>query len=123
MSFMLILFSSVQIRPHEAFLKAEQLGRDSEDSYLNPNNQTVTFTYRGLRNLLVIYEELEHGAELMFEEEVGMSEDELQKMLTPKSQLAVFDSDQPIDPSRPDYSSKEIMDECTMCIEKRKYLY
>ncbi|AUB43852.1 hypothetical protein COO91_10049 (plasmid) [Nostoc flagelliforme CCNUN1] len=32
-------------------------------------------------------------------------------MLTPKSQLTIFRPLEPIDPSKPDYSSKEIMDE------------
>ncbi|WP_448265728.1 DUF4288 domain-containing protein [Nostoc sp. DSM 114159] len=97
----------------EAFEKAEELGCESNDTYLNPKNQTVTFTYRGLRHLDVIHDELEHGAELMFEEKIGIHESELQQMLTPKSQLAIFHPLKPIDPSKPDYSSKEIMDEVT----------
>ncbi|MEH2274430.1 MAG: DUF4288 domain-containing protein [Nostoc sp.] len=92
--------------PEEAFDKAEELGYESNSTYLNPKNQTVTFTYKGLRNLNVIHDELEHGAELMFEEKIGIRESELQQMLTPKSQLAIFRSLEPIDPSKPDYSSK-----------------
>ncbi|MEH1855564.1 MAG: hypothetical protein V7L11_28755 [Nostoc sp.] len=38
-------------------------------------------------------------------------ESELQQMLTPKSQLAIFRPLEPIDPSKPDYSSQEIMNE------------
>ena len=97
--------------PEKAFEKADQLGQNGEDTYLNPDNQTVTFTYRGLRDLNVIHDELEHGAELMFEEKIGVSEEALQEMLTPKSQLALFRKSQPRDPSEPNYSSKEIMDE------------
>ena len=59
----------------------------------------------------MIHDELEHGAELMFEGKIGIGESELQQMLTPKSQLAIFRPLKPIDPSKPDYSSKEIMDE------------
>ncbi|MEH2049268.1 DUF4288 domain-containing protein [Nostoc sp.] len=97
--------------PEEAFEKAEELGDESNSTYLNPKNQTVTFTYRGLRDLNVIHDELEHGAELMFEEKIGICESKLQQMLTPKSQLAIFRPLEPIDPSKPDYSSKEIMNE------------
>lgn len=97
--------------PEEAFDKAEELGYESNSTYLNPKNQTVTFTYKSLRDLNVIHDELEHGAELMFEEKIGIRESELQQMLTPKSQLAIFRPLEPIDPSKPDYSSKEIMDE------------
>lgn len=97
--------------PEEAFSKASELGRESEDTYLNPNNQTVTFTYRGLRGLFVISDdELEHGTEVMFEEKIGIPENELQKMLTPKSQLAIFRPLPLIDESKPDYTSKELMD-------------
>jgi hypothetical protein len=97
--------------PEEAFEKAEQLGREDEDTYKNPDNHTVTVTYRGIRALNVIHDELEHGAELMYEEKIGICEDKLQAMLTPKSELAIFRPWQPKDSSVPDYSSKEVMEE------------
>lgn len=97
--------------PEVAFEKAQQLGLDSEDSYLNPEHQTVTFTYRGLRDLNVVHDQLEDGAELMFEEKIGVSEEKLQAMLTPKSQLAVFRPWELRDWTKPDYSCQEIMDE------------
>ncbi len=96
--------------PEEAFEKAEQLGREDEDTYKNPDNHTVTVTYRGIRALNVIHDELEHGAELMYEEKIGICEDKLQAMLTPKSELAIFRPWQPKDSSVPDYSSKEVME-------------
>ena len=37
----------------------------------------MRFRFLGLRNLSVVYEELEHGAELMYEEQVGVPSDEL----------------------------------------------
>ncbi|MBC7969022.1 MAG: DUF4288 domain-containing protein [Verrucomicrobia bacterium] len=97
--------------PKEAFEKAEQLGREGEDSYLNPNDQRATWIYRGLRDLNVVHDELEHGTELMFEEKIGLSEDEVKALLTSKSQLNIFRLDQPRDPSYPNYISKEIMEE------------
>lgn len=97
--------------PGEAFEKAEELGRDGEDSYLNTNDQEVTFRYRGLRELCEIYDELEHGAELMYEEKVGVQEDKLQDMISLKSDLSVFRDSQPRDSDYPNYSSKEIMEE------------
>ncbi len=97
--------------PEEAFEKAEQLGQEAEDTYKNPDNLTVTVTYRGMRDLNVIHDELEHGAELMYEEKIGVCEDKLQAMLTPKSDLAIFRPWQPKDSSVPDYSSKEVMEE------------
>jgi len=91
--------------PEEAFQKAEQLGKEGENSYLNPNHQKVIWLYRGLRDLQVIHDELEHGAELMYEEKIGISEDEVQAIVTAKSQLNVFQPYKPRDSSEPDYSS------------------
>ncbi|XHX75748.1 MAG: DUF4288 domain-containing protein [Stenomitos frigidus ULC029] len=97
--------------PEEAFEKAEQLGREGEVSYLNPKDQRATWSYRGLRDLNVIHDELEHGTELLFEEEIGISEDKVKALLTAKSQLNVFRPNEPREPSYPNYISKEIMDE------------
>jgi len=97
--------------PEEAFEKAEQLGREGEASYLNPTNQKIVWIYRGLRALNVIHDELEHGAELVFEEKIDVSEDAVQNMITTKSQLNVFRSDELGDSSRPNYGCKEIMEE------------
>ncbi len=97
--------------PENAFVKAEQLGQESENSYLNPNSKVVTWTYRGLRDLIVIDDELEHGAELMFEEEIGISEADVQAMLRQKSQLNVFRPHKPRDADFPSYGSKDILDE------------
>jgi hypothetical protein len=97
--------------PEEAFQKAEQLGKEGENSYLNPNNQQVIWLYRGLRDLQVIHDELEHGAELMYEEKIGISEDEVQAIVRAKSQLNVFKPYKPRDISKSDYSSQEVMDQ------------
>jgi len=98
--------------PEDAFEKAEQLGREGEMTYLNPAGQVVTFTYRGLRDLYKVGDdELEHGTELIYEENVGVSEAELQEIITPKSELGLFRPTQPKNPNYPDYTCKEIMDE------------
>jgi hypothetical protein len=97
--------------PEEAFEKAEKLGHEEEDNYPNTEGKMVTFRYRGLRNLLEVHDELEHGGELMFEESIGVSEADLQGMISSKSNLSVFQEPQPKNPLRPNYSSKEIMDE------------
>ncbi len=102
--------------PEEAFEKAEQLGREGEVSYLNPVNQRTVWLYRGLRDLNVIHDELEHGAELMFEERINISEGAVQEMITTKSQLNLFRPDKQRDPSRPNYGCKEIMEEALRMI-------
>ncbi|MDY6900023.1 MAG: DUF4288 domain-containing protein [Cyanobacteriota bacterium] len=97
--------------PQEAFEKAEQLGKEDKNSYLNSKNQQATWFYRGLRNLYVIHDDLEHGAELIFEEEIGIPEDKIQDMLKDKSELSVFRERQPRDSSKPDYANQEILEE------------
>lgn len=103
--------------PEEAFEKAEQLGRAGEDSYLNSTNQKTIWIYRGLRGLNVIHDELEDGAELMFEEKIGVSEAAVQNMITPKTQLNVFCTDELGDVSKPDYGCKEIMEKVLRMID------
>ena len=102
--------------PEEAFKKAQELGRESESSYLNPKNQQVLWRYRGLRDLNVIHDELEDGAELMFEEKIAISADEVQKMLTAKYQLNVFRPIASRDSSQPNYISQEIIEEALKMI-------
>lgn len=95
--------------PEEAYAKALALGRDSEASDVNPEGFEVQFRFRGLAALNVIHDELEHGAELLYEESVGVKNEEVEKWIPPKEQLGVFRSIEPRDV--PDYSSKEVMDE------------
>jgi hypothetical protein len=106
--------------PQEAFEKAEQLGKESEDSYINEKNQQATWCYRGLRALNVIHDDLEHGAELMFEEKIGVSEHEVQDMLRHKSQLNVFREWKPRDSSKPNYACKEILEEVKKMINTKE---
>ena len=49
--------------------------------------------FRGLKNLHVIYEALEDGSEILFEEHQAVSEAELKKMIRPRHMLNVFMSD------------------------------
>jgi hypothetical protein len=94
--------------PEEAYRKATELGSESNRSYENPTGQLVRVSYRGLHDLSVIHEELEHGAELSFTERVGMDEAAIQQWVSAKEHLGVF---APIQPSSgPDYGSKEVVE-------------
>jgi hypothetical protein len=57
--------------PEEAYEKAQRLGSEHETTYLNKDNKEVRIRFRGLRNLNVIYDDLEHGADLLYEEKLG----------------------------------------------------
>jgi hypothetical protein len=92
--------------PQEAYEKALRLGREHETTYLNANMKEVRARFCGLRNLAVVYDALEDGAELLYEEKVGLSQNELQALTKPMESLAVF---RPVQEGQgPDYGSEEI---------------
>ena len=76
--------------PEDAYLKALLLGQESELIYDNTDGEKVTVLFRGLHNLHVIHDELEHGGEILYEKYERVSDDTLAKMITPKELLAVF---------------------------------
>ena len=95
--------------PDEAYKKAMALGKRGNTRYKNIDGKMVTIKFRGLRELNVIHDELEHGCEITFTEDVGMSENEIKKWISPKRKLGVF---RPIRPHLgPDYASGDIMRE------------
>ncbi|MGO9271716.1 MAG: DUF4288 domain-containing protein [Terriglobia bacterium] len=95
--------------PAEAYEKSLALGQQSETSYKNPAGKHVGIVFKGLHDLNVIHDELGHGAELIFSEEVGMSAERLRGWLAAKEELGIF---RPIRPSSgPDYASGDIVQE------------
>jgi hypothetical protein len=95
--------------PDDAYEQALGLGRSGDSEYLNPAGKLVTARFRGLSFLDVIHDPLEHGAELMFRSNIGVSPDDLQKMLRPKNELQLF---LPIKRAEgPDVASGEIVKE------------
>lgn len=76
--------------PQRAYEKALAIGRTEEAEYINTDGKKVSARFRGLRDLLVIYEELKDGAEIMYEEIPDMEEDQINRLITPKADLGVF---------------------------------
>jgi hypothetical protein len=105
--------------PNEAYAKAMKLGKQSALSYENPEGRKVTITFRGLGNLDVVYDPLEHVCEIMFREKLGVTEKSIKKLVRRKPGLEVF---QPIRGrrGRPNYSSKEIMEEVAKRLARKK---
>src|SRR6516162_6964705 len=60
--------------PDDAYKKALELGKSQEMEYLNTDGKVVKVKFRGLRELNVIHDELEHGAELFYHQEVEVPE-------------------------------------------------
>jgi hypothetical protein len=104
--------------PEDAYKGAIKMGKQANQSYVNTHGKRVTVRFRGLSNLDVIYDPFEHGCEIMFREKLGVSESAIQKLIATKKELEVF---RPIRrrPGRPDYASKEIMDEFYRKLSKR----
>ncbi len=93
--------------PDDAYMKAVELGISQQTSYENPDGKKVTVTYRGLHGLNVIHEELEHGAELIYDKHTDMDEAAIQRFVRTREELGVF---APRRPSRePDFRSKDIL--------------
>lgn len=96
--------------PENAYACAQTLGHELEQTYENTDGERVTVIFRGLQNLLVIYDDVEHGAELAYSEKIGLSEADIQAMLAPKSELAVFQPWTPPSRAKPNYMPKSVMD-------------
>lgn len=92
--------------PNEAHEKALALGRSEEIRYENAKGEKVRFDFLGLRELTVIHDELEHGAELAFSESLGRTRAQARALVSRRSALGVF---APRIPSAaPDYMSGEL---------------
>ena len=94
----------------EAYDRAITIGHQSETSYENPKGQCVEILFRGVSKLEEMYEDPEDGAELRFDETVGVSQNEIQQWIPSKDQLQAFRSPKPGREYEPDYRSKEVMD-------------
>jgi hypothetical protein len=100
--------------PEEAYERAQELGRQSETTYRNLSNNQVAIHFRGLHSLDVIYDDLEHGAELSYTEHIGVPKEEVARLITAKEELRLF---RPTTPSRaPDYKCKEVAEEALRMI-------
>lgn len=76
--------------PDLAYEKATALGRESEQVYTNTAGREVRVKFRGLRELNVIHDGLEDGAELTYEESTAVPEAELAAWVRSRERLAVF---------------------------------
>jgi hypothetical protein len=93
--------------PKEAYTRALELGKqEASPRYKNRAGEAVRFRFLGLRDLWVIHDELEHGAEVAYHERHVRSMEEAKKLVTRKAELGVFAPRQPR--TGPDYGSGDI---------------
>ena len=76
----------------DAYKKATSLGKasDGTEAWFGSGRKGA-WRFEGLTMLLPIYEELEHGAEILWDEHVGRSVKSIRAMVRTKRELAVFD--------------------------------
>jgi len=70
-----------------AYKKAIEIGKISNRKYKNTDNKRVHSIFRGLMNLLPIYEPLEDGAEIQWTDNGQMTEKAIRKLIAPKQRL------------------------------------
>jgi hypothetical protein len=78
--------------PEEAYEKALSVGKLCEQVWTNKDGEQVISRFRGLRDLLLIYENLEDGAEIMWEQQEDVSEQDIQEMIRPRALLGAIDA-------------------------------
>jgi hypothetical protein len=99
----------------EAYAKARKLGKQRNISYKNTSGQKVTCRFRGIKRLSYVYEGLEDGAELGFEEHVGVAEKQIRRWMKTKRKLFM-----PVRHTGPDLASGDIMHEFFEEMKRRK---
>lgn len=85
-----------------AYREAMHLGHEREDDYDNPAGNTVSVKFLGVKDLSLVVDELDHGAELYFTEHLGLTEDQQKGLVRAKASLGAFSPVRSSD--RPDYS-------------------
>jgi catechol 2,3-dioxygenase-like lactoylglutathione lyase family enzyme len=74
----------------EAYAKAVELGRESEDDYVRSDGRRVRTSWVGLASLNRVHEPLDDGAELGFAEQRAISDAALARLVRPREELAAF---------------------------------
>jgi hypothetical protein len=77
----------------EAHRKALVLGKRHNNAYRNIHQQKVTWQFRGLRELLPIYEKIVDGAELLYETHTRLTSSGVKKLLRKKHCLSAFSAE------------------------------
>lgn len=89
----LVFINFVLIRgdsPEEAYERALVEGKSHEYADLNTDGKRVMSIFRGLHNLHVIHEELEHGSEILYEQQEDVTEAQIRQLVRSKEDLNVF---------------------------------
>ena len=78
------------IHDEAAFEKAMRMGKLYSGDIRNSDDELITTSFAGLRELFSLGPELFDGLELFYKDEHPVSSEMLSKMITPKSELRIF---------------------------------
>ncbi len=104
--------------PDHAYERAMELGTQGEASYRNAEGRNVIVRFLGLADLSSVYDDLEHGAELAYTEQVVPPDENTIAWVRSKNELSVFGSTRKL-PAELDYSDRAIVDEAMQLLKKR----
>lgn len=90
-----------------AYDHAIELGKELNDTDVNPAGRAVTKEFLGLGDLAKVHDELEDGAELCFSEKLVADKDALRAALPSRGQLTAF---RPRTESPIDYRSRDVVE-------------
>src|SRR5579863_5556183 len=76
--------------PEMAYRKALALGRQWNQKYKNAAGELVRARFLGLRDLGVIHDKLEDGAEISYSERQVLTDCEARQLVAPKRSLGIF---------------------------------
>lgn len=94
----------------EVYHKALRLGNASENTYENPAGRLVRHNFRGIAQLEALVDcEPEDGAELAFEQDIGVPENEIRASIPSRDRLRAFSQPHPPGNDVPDYSSRDAL--------------
>jgi hypothetical protein len=65
----------------DARRKATEIGKQSTNSYKNTEGRRVKIRFRGIRGLFELSEGVENGAEILWEEHIGITESKIKSWL------------------------------------------
>ena len=74
----------------QAYAKAVEFGNRPDTTYTNTDGQPVMCKFRGLRELTMVYDDIEDGAELLYEEQPDVPEPQIVAVVKPKEKRAAF---------------------------------
>lgn len=95
--------------PEHAYQRANELGATYNSTTENESGHAVHTSFLGLRDLFVMYDEPVHGAEVFYEEKVGVEQAELSTFIRGKESLTVFIPWEPPSDNTPDYAVGRIV--------------